>query len=543
MSSRFCQESRLRLPKPSGSSSGGSNNSTPHSNTGGAWLREPHPPARNSNKLVLTTLQENGPPLGSPHSETLLSGTPNSWRSKGRTLRDPSANSSSVGGSGSLGSSNINIASNTMSSSGSGGMVGLSGMGGAIRWTSPYYSCGSSEGSFPPSPTGPLPRLNPNGSSPIDDGGVLGGCYSQGDKDFGSPGPCGVGAARPGSGRSKPVQCLVDAVRSNDLQELDKVIKYYTDPGGVVAGINDRHPGCYQTPLYEAVLMDKPALVDRLLRAGGDPNLGHVSGVGPLLQAAAVGQLAIVEQLLDAGADVHAKDGSENSALHFAMAQGHVDIARLLLSRGSNWSVRNKNGQGPMDVATPDAIMQLCTVRGASRTGAYQPMLQQGRSSDPGALTPNSIMTTGWIVPSSGRSSYSGCGPIPGSITSAGGGGAGLSPMSSLGTGSPTAAAMGTAPTGYGRVPRLPSSAPSNPFPWATSGLGAAAGGGGMAGHASSGTPRGTPPISPVGGQITKGSPRPLTDGRRPCPPTNPREGPGPVRPRPPSASEPLSGK
>jgi hypothetical protein len=201
-------------------------------------------------------------------------------------------------------------------------------------------------------------RAGLGGSSPLDEAAYRAMSNSYGSaSDLGLNSPVGSAAAaaaaaqRPSSGRQKPAQLLAEAVKSNNLGNLEKTIRYLTEEktGGVV-GLNDRHPLSQHTALSEAVSQNNKAMVERLLAAGSNPNIGHISQGGPLLLAAGYGHLAMVECLLKAGADPMARDGMAATALHAAMASGHVNIAVLLLQKGADPNAANENGERPFEL-------------------------------------------------------------------------------------------------------------------------------------------------------------------------------------------------
>lgn len=97
-------------------------------------------------------------------------------------------------------------------------------------------------------------------------------------------------SSRPGSGRSRAVQLLTDAVRSKDENRLADTLEYLKHPSGGVAGLSERHMVTGRTPLHEAVILNSLSTVQMLLEAGADPNISHASQVGWLM-ASISGQL------------------------------------------------------------------------------------------------------------------------------------------------------------------------------------------------------------------------------------------------------------
>lgn len=95
------------------------------------------------------------------------------------------------------------------------------------------------------------------------------------------------------------------------------------------------------TALHEAVFLDRPAMVRRLLEADGKEFI-NVAGAEftavPLALASMVGAAEIVKILLAAGADVNARneDYAGKTALDYAVESGRLDIASRLLGAGAD---------------------------------------------------------------------------------------------------------------------------------------------------------------------------------------------------------------
>jgi ankyrin repeat protein len=101
------------------------------------------------------------------------------------------------------------------------------------------------------------------------------------------------------------------------------------------------------TPLESAAFADATKAVQVLLDNGADPNLGT-----PLEDAALKGFDSIVSQLLDHGALInHADNDSGATALYAAASFGKVAVVKLLLSRGANSNLCGKNHKTPYQVA------------------------------------------------------------------------------------------------------------------------------------------------------------------------------------------------
>jgi ankyrin repeat protein len=84
-----------------------------------------------------------------------------------------------------------------------------------------------------------------------------------------------------------------------------------------------------------------PAIVERLLAAGADPNASP-TGAPPIVACAGVGAESAVRMLIARGADVNAADGwKEQTALMWAAAENHVGTVRLLLETGARVDARS----------------------------------------------------------------------------------------------------------------------------------------------------------------------------------------------------------
>ena len=92
-------------------------------------------------------------------------------------------------------------------------------------------------------------------------------------------------------------------------------------------------------------------VLQRLLRAGADPNLKSSSGFWtPLINAADLGEAKFISELLAAGTDVHATNNQGSTALHFAST---AEVARLLIAAGADRTISTGGvgGETPADSA------------------------------------------------------------------------------------------------------------------------------------------------------------------------------------------------
>ncbi|MFJ9722698.1 ankyrin repeat domain-containing protein [Streptomyces sp. NPDC101209] len=101
--------------------------------------------------------------------------------------------------------------------------------------------------------------------------------------------------------------------------------------------------------LFAAILRDDAAEVAALVRAGADPGRADREGTTPLYEAAVNGRAAIVRLLLAAGAPPDAESGgigAEGTPLCAAACWGHTEVVRELLAHGADPSLREDHGTG-----------------------------------------------------------------------------------------------------------------------------------------------------------------------------------------------------
>jgi FOG: Ankyrin repeat len=72
----------------------------------------------------------------------------------------------------------------------------------------------------------------------------------------------------------------------------------------------------------------------------------------PLHMAAGEGHLNTSLSLLDAGAQVNSFDKFHNSPMHWAAWFGRLSVLRCLVDRGGNYTLTNRDGYTPRDMAS-----------------------------------------------------------------------------------------------------------------------------------------------------------------------------------------------
>ena len=135
------------------------------------------------------------------------------------------------------------------------------------------------------------------------------------------------------------------AVERDDLELADLLIR-----AGARVGARTREG---VTPLQLAAINGSAAMLDRLVKAGADPN-GPLtrSGDTALMFTARTGRADAIRVLLEAGATVNPKESwGGTTPLMWAVAEGHVEAARVLIAAGADVNARSNyvaaaNGRG-----------------------------------------------------------------------------------------------------------------------------------------------------------------------------------------------------
>jgi ankyrin repeat protein len=107
------------------------------------------------------------------------------------------------------------------------------------------------------------------------------------------------------------------------------------------------------TPLQLAAANGSAAIIDRLLKAGADPNAALTpAGDTALMMAARTGKTDAIRVLLEAGAAVNAQEiWGGTTPLMWAVSEGHAEAAGLLIRAGADVNARSHyvaaaNGRG-----------------------------------------------------------------------------------------------------------------------------------------------------------------------------------------------------
>ncbi|XP_068162427.1 ankyrin repeat domain-containing protein 22 [Antennarius striatus] len=133
---------------------------------------------------------------------------------------------------------------------------------------------------------------------------------------------------------------LIAACRRGNL----KVVRYLLDNGADVHLTNKKQRTCLHYASRRTF-----SLLDYLMISILMPIL--LLGYFLLLQKQRQ-NVNLMEALLDADADVDAVDYKGNAALHYVCQRKNQRLVPLLLQRHANSSIRNTEGETPLDIAT-----------------------------------------------------------------------------------------------------------------------------------------------------------------------------------------------
>jgi len=115
-----------------------------------------------------------------------------------------------------------------------------------------------------------------------------------------------------------------------------------------------------ETPLFAAAAQNNLTEVDRLLKAGADPNETDRGLRTPLLTAARVGNLEVVKRLMAAGAHIDAQDRTGSTALLYAIkTDRNPAVTAYLLAHGADAGHKDHAGETPLLMACDNADTDL----------------------------------------------------------------------------------------------------------------------------------------------------------------------------------------
>jgi len=149
---------------------------------------------------------------------------------------------------------------------------------------------------------------------------------------------------------------LMQAVKANDVAQVRQLIAAGVDVNAADSGGD--------VPLIMAAYLGHAEITGLLLEADAD-----VTAVDPGMKATALhaaayaGRTEPAKLLIEYGVDVDAQ-GPYNgyTALHDAIWQNNVDTARLIVEAGANLTLRNHEGQTPLEMARARGRKQIVAI-------------------------------------------------------------------------------------------------------------------------------------------------------------------------------------
>lgn len=128
------------------------------------------------------------------------------------------------------------------------------------------------------------------------------------------------------------------------------------------------------TPLFNAVEVGSPKLIQFLVERWADVDARDNWGLTPLHYAARLGDKSVIEALLKAGATIEATDRDGYTPLHMAAAYGCWQGTWALLWAGASLTARTLEGKTPADVAKDAGHWDLAFVVLAVRALSVGPL-------------------------------------------------------------------------------------------------------------------------------------------------------------------------
>ncbi|WP_170232994.1 ankyrin repeat domain-containing protein [Desulfuromonas acetexigens] len=105
------------------------------------------------------------------------------------------------------------------------------------------------------------------------------------------------------------------------------------------------------TALLAAAAQGYPQIVQLLLDAGANTDIGNLKGITPLIYGARYGNIEVSKLLLEYGANPNLQDTYGMTALMIATRYGFSDIVEMLLKAGANTKIKDHDAMTAIDFA------------------------------------------------------------------------------------------------------------------------------------------------------------------------------------------------
>ncbi|GAB5578608.1 poly [ADP-ribose] polymerase tankyrase-2 isoform X2 [Prionailurus iriomotensis] len=186
---------------------------------------------------------------------------------------------------------------------------------------------------------------------------------------------------------------LLDAAKKGCLARVKKL----SSPDNV--NCRDTQ-GRHSTPLHLAAGYNNLEVAEYLLQHGADVNAQDKGGLIPLHNAASYGHVDVAALLIKYNACVNATDKWAFTPLHEAAQKGRTQLCALLLAHGADPTLKNQEGQTPLDLVSADDVSALLTAAmpPSALPSCYKPQVLNGVRS-PGAT--GDALSSGPSSPSS----------------------------------------------------------------------------------------------------------------------------------------------
>uniref|UniRef100_W5MFT8 Poly [ADP-ribose] polymerase n=1 Tax=Lepisosteus oculatus TaxID=7918 RepID=W5MFT8_LEPOC len=151
--------------------------------------------------------------------------------------------------------------------------------------------------------------------------------------------------------------------------------------------------GRHSTPLHLAAGYNNLEVAEYLLQHGAEVNSQDKGGLIPLHNAASYGHVDVAALLIKYHACVNATDKWAFTPLHEAAQKGRTQLCALLLAHGADPTLKNQEGQSPLDLVTADDVRTLLTAAmpPSALPSCYKPQVINVSAAAAGGPAPASL--------------------------------------------------------------------------------------------------------------------------------------------------------